>query len=69
MHVKNITSNYCILHVLIGKFYVTTSVVFLTKKEYFNFQVKKCHNLKVNFVTLIKYTFELKVAIMILRAV
>ena len=69
MHVKNITKNYRLLNILIGEYYVTTSVVFLTKKEYFNFQVKKCHNLKVNFVTLIKYTFELKVAIMILRAV
>ena len=30
---------------------------------------KKCHNLRGDFVTLIKYTFELKVAIIILRAI
>ena len=69
MHVKNITKNYSILNILIGEHYVTKSVGFLTKKEYFNCQVKKCHNLKVNFVTLIKYTFELQVVIIVLRAV
>ena len=44
MHVKNITKNYSILNILIGEHYVTKSVGFLTKKEYFDFQVKKTAN-------------------------
>ena len=69
MHIKNITKNYSLLNVLIGEFYVVENVDFSRLKGSFKLQTKKCHILKVNFVTLIKYAFELKVVIIVLRAI